>query len=190
MNCLGALVRPSRRGDRAGAVTPAVRRLAGGLSHLGGLAAEVLDQRRRVEVEAAQQLGVALGVDLLGQLLLGPGGRLRVAAEADLLHDHLPGDVHLGSPSSSSRKPTTRWLTSLAASMCGEWPAPASTSTRPWARAASAWAAGSTRSCSPQTTSSGTGSRSSSPASTLACRPDGYMAAVTVRSAASTPSRR
>jgi hypothetical protein len=54
--------------------------LAGGLSHLGGLAAEVLDQRGRVEAELPQQLGVALGVDLLGQLLLRPGGRLRVAA--------------------------------------------------------------------------------------------------------------
>ena len=49
---------------------------------------------------------------------------------------------------------------------------------------------GRTRSCSPQTTRTGTVKRSSWPVRTAVWRPDGYMAAATAVRASCTPSRR
>jgi ketosteroid isomerase-like protein len=99
--------RRRRRGAHAGSPPPP---LADGRC----LPSQAVGQLLRVEVEALQQVGVALRVDLLGQFRVCPRSSLGAAGAPDPLHDHALGNLHaVGYPSTSSRQPrrVQAWVT-------------------------------------------------------------------------------
>ncbi len=66
-------------------------------------AADPEEQISRVDPEAVKQGRVLLGVDLLRQLALGAVGHGVLAPATKLVDDLLPVDLHLDTPSGSSR---------------------------------------------------------------------------------------
>jgi hypothetical protein len=67
-------------------------------SELGQAAAahEPLDQLLGVEAELLQQVGVLVGVDLVGELLLGLAGLVLLATIAEQVEDHALVELHEG----------------------------------------------------------------------------------------------
>src|SRR5436309_3380131 len=93
----------------------------------GRLSVEAVVERSGVDVEGRQQLGVGVGVDLLAELAVRALGGIEVAASPQLLDDHRLRHQHQRT-AFAFRNPVMSRLTSPAASMCGEWPAPSITS--------------------------------------------------------------
>src|SRR4051812_10061339 len=72
------------------------------LTDLGRLSAELLHQGLRIDGQLPQQVGVPLGVDLLGQLPFGPLGHVAEALGPDALDHHLLRHHHDVAPSTNS----------------------------------------------------------------------------------------
>src|ERR1019366_1902303 len=67
----------------------------GGSADRGRLATELVVQLPGIDLQLREQLGVALGVDLLAELPVPSLDARRVAARPKLLDDHLFGEEHL-----------------------------------------------------------------------------------------------
>jgi hypothetical protein len=66
-------------------------------SELGQAAAhELLDELLGVDAELLEQVGVLVGVDLVGELLLGLGGLVLLAALAEEVEEHVLVELHAG----------------------------------------------------------------------------------------------
>jgi hypothetical protein len=70
------------------------RWVGGGASQAGDVAAELGEHFLRVEAELLQEVGVLVGVDLVGQLLLGLVGPVGVALLVQDLEDLVFGDLN------------------------------------------------------------------------------------------------